>query len=164
MLAPPLSLISLLFPQHLLLTTSLFSLFLLRTIMLLSVFIIFSLFRPYNPSHCHIWLYNKVDINAIHTLLSSIPWNSVLSSNLDLSWLTFKSLFLQVVKICIPSKLLPHSLLPHSPRPPRINHSLISKIRLRQRLFHKAKSSSSPTLIRSYRSLHNSFPLKKSKA
>ena len=128
---------------------------------LLSVFLPFSFFRPYKPSRRRIWLYNKADINAINTFLSSIPWNSVLTSDLDLSWLTFKSLFLQVMKICIPSKLLPHS-----PLPPWINRSLLSKIRLRQCLFLKAKSSSSPTLIRSYRSLHNSISssLKKSKA
>ena len=128
---------------------------------LLSVFLPFSFFRPYKPSRRRIWLYNKADINAINTFLSSIPWNSVLTSDLDSSWLTFKSLFLQVMKICIPSKLLPHS-----PLPPWINRSLLSKIRLRQRLFLKAKSSSSPTLIRSYRSLRNSISstLKKSKA
>ena len=128
---------------------------------LLSVFLPFSLFRPFKPSRRRIWLYNKADLNAINTFLSSIPWNSVLTSDLDSSWLTFKSLFLQVMRICIPSKLLPHS-----PLPPWINRSLISKIRLRQRLFLKAKSSSSPTLIRSYRSLRNSISssLKKSKA
>ena len=128
---------------------------------LLSVFLPFSLFRPYKPSHRRIWLYNKADINAINTFLSSIPWNSVLTSDLDSSWLTFKSPFLQVMRICIPSKLLPHS-----PLPPWINRSFISKIHLRQRLFLKAKSSSSPTLIRSYRSLRNSISslLKKSKA
>ena len=128
---------------------------------LLSVFLPFSLFRPYKPSRRRIWLYNKADINAINTFLSCIPWNSVLTSDLDSSWLTFKSLFLQVMRICIPSKLLPHSSLP-----PWINRSLISKIRLCQRLFLKAKSSSSPTLIRSYLSLRNSISssLKKSKA
>ena len=128
---------------------------------LLSVFLPFSLFRPYKPSRRRIWLYNKADINAINTILSSIPWNSVLTSDLDSSWLTFKSVFQQVMRICIPSKLLPHS-----PLPPWINRSLISKIRLRQRLFLKAKSSSSPTLIRSYCSLRNSISssLKKSKA
>ena len=89
MLAPPLSLISLLFPQHLLLTTSVTLLPLSSSdhnAILLSVFIPFSLFRPYKPSRRHLAL----DINAINTLLSSIQWNSVLSSDLDSSWLTFK--------------------------------------------------------------------------
>ena len=118
----------------------------------------FSPLQTLPPSHLAL---QQADINAINTFLSSIPWNSVLTSDLDSSWLTFKSLFLQVMRICIPSKLLPHS-----PLPPWINRSLISKIRLRQRLFLKAKSSSSPTLIRSYRSLRNSISssLKKSKA
>ena len=65
------------------------------------------------------------------------------------------------MKIYIPSKLLPLS-----PLPPWINRALISKIRLRQRLYLKAKSSSSPSLSQSYRSLRNSISssLKKSKA
>ena len=65
------------------------------------------------------------------------------------------------MKIYIPSKLLPIS-----PLPPWINRALISKIRLRQCLYLKAKSSSSPSLSRSYCSLCNSISssLKKSKA
>ena len=65
------------------------------------------------------------------------------------------------MRIYIPSKLLPLS-----PIPPWINRTLISKICLRQRLYLKAKSSSSPSLSRSYRSLRNSISssLKKSKA
>ena len=121
---------------------------------LLSVFLPFSLFRRYKPSRRRIWLYNKADINAINTLLSFIPWISVSSSDLDSPWLTFKSLFLQVMKICIPSKLLPYF-----PLPLWINRSLISKICLRQCLFLKAKSSFSPTLIQSYCSLRNSISL-----
>ena len=115
---------------------------------LLSVSLPLSFPRPYKSSHRHIWLYHKADINSINSLLSSIPWNSVLSSDLDSSRLTFKSIFLQVMKIYIPSKLLPLS-----PLPPWINRALISKIRLQQRLYLKAKSSSSPSLSRSYRSL-----------
>ena len=118
-------------------------------------------FVSYKSSRRRIWLYHKADINSINSLLSSIPWNSVLSSDLDSSWLTFKSIFLQVMRIYIPSKLLPIS-----PLPPWINRALISKIRLRQRLYLKAKSSSSPSLSRSYRSLCDSISssLKKSKA
>ena len=108
---------------------------------LLSVSLPFSFLCPYKSSHRRIWLYHKADINSINSLLSSIPWNSVLSSDLDSSWLTFKSIFLQVMKIYIPSKLLPLS-----PLPPWINRALISKIWLRQRLYLKAKSSSSPSL------------------
>ena len=128
---------------------------------LLSVSLPFSFPRPYKSSRRRIWLYHKADINSINSLLSSIPWNSVLSSDLDSSWLTFKSIFLQVMKIYIPSKLLPLS-----PLPPWINRALISKIQLRQRLYLKAKSSSSPSLSRSYHSLRNSISssLKKSKA
>ena len=160
--ALPLSLILLLFPQLFILTILFFPLFLFLTIMqFFSQFLFLFLFLALtNPPAVASGSTTKLT-NSINSLLSSIPWNSVLSSDLDSSWLTFKSIFLQVMKIYIPSKLLPLS-----PLPPWINRALISKIRLRQRLYLKAKSSSSPSLSRSYCSLRNSISssLKKSKA
>ena len=62
---------------------------------------------------------------------------------------------------CIPSKPLPCS-----PLPPWINRSLAAKMRSRQRLYRRAKSTCSPSLLASYRSLRNhiSSSLKHSKA
>ena len=76
MLALPLSLILLLFPQLFILTILFFPLFLLRSdhnAILLSVSPPFSFPRPYKSSHRRIWLYHKADINSINSLLSSIP-------------------------------------------------------------------------------------------
>ena len=107
-----------------------------------------------------IWLYSQADISKINDLLSSTTWDTLLSSDIDSSWSALKARFLQVMHSCIPSKLRSYSAIP-----PWINRSLTAKMRTRQRLYRKVKSSSA-SLMSSYRSLRNSISssLKNSKA
>ena len=67
-------------------------------------------------------------------LLSSIPLDTLLSSDLDLSWNTFKDNFMRVIDHCIPLKYsCPSSF------PPWIDSDLKMKIQCRQKLFIQAK-------------------------
>ena len=94
-------------------------------------------------------------------LFESTDWDALLSLDLDHSWSSFKSHFLSIMNTCIPTKLLPLH-----PLPPWISRSISSKIRKHHRLYQRAKSSSSPTVMASYRSLRNSIrsQLKKDKS
>ena len=80
---------------------------------------------PPKSTRHRVWLY-IVRLIRINDLLSSTSWN--LSSDIDASWSSFKSHFLEIVYACIPSKLLSCS-----PLPPWINRSLAAKMRSRQR-------------------------------
>ena len=89
---------------------------------LLFVSLLPSSFLPHvKSSSRHIWLYSQADISKINYVLSSTPWDTLLSSDIDSSWSAFKARFLQVMHSCIPSKLCSHSNLP-----PWINRSLAS--------------------------------------
>ena len=115
--------------------------------------------RPPKSTRRRVWLYSQADLTRINDILASTSWN--LSADIDASWSSFKSLFLEIMHACIPSKLLPCS-----PLPPWINRSLAAKMHSRQRLYRRAKSTRSPSLLASYRSLRNhiSSSLKHSKA
>ena len=104
---------------------------------------------PKSP-HRRIWLYNRADVNRINHLLSLTQWESILSSDVNASWYSFKLHFLKIMTTCIPSKLLPRS-----PLPPWINCLLAAKLRAHQRLYRIAKATSSPSLLSLYRSLRN---------
>ena len=113
------------------------------------------------PSSCHkappfrykrkVWIYKKANIDLMNTLLSEVSWTSLLSSSdIDECWSAFKSKFLDIMSLCIPTKLISPS-----PLPPWLPKSLLPKIRRRQALFRHSKSS--PSLLPLYRSLQNSI-------
>ena len=116
---------------------------------------------PPNPTRRRIWLYKQADLPLMAQLFESTDWDALLSPDLDHSWSSFKSHFLSIMNTCIPTKLLPLH-----PLPPWISRSISSKIRKRHHLYQRAKSSSSPTVMASYRSLRNSIrsQLKKDKS
>ena len=64
------------------------------------------------PPKCKIWLYHLADFDMANILLFSIPWDTPLSSDLDLSWKTFKDNFMRVIDHCIPSKYSSPSFSP----------------------------------------------------
>ena len=68
-----------------------------------------SFHRSPKPTRRRVWLYSPADLSKINDLLSSTSWD--LSSDVDASWLSFKSHFLKIMHTCIPSKLLPDSPL-----------------------------------------------------
>ena len=84
--------------------------------------------RSPKPTRRRVWPYSQADLSKINNLLSSTSWD--LSSDIDTSWLSFKSHFLKIMHTSIPSKLLPDS-----PLPPWINRSLAVKMRTCQRLY-----------------------------
>ena len=82
-------------------------------------------------------------------LLSSILWDTLLSSDLDLSWNTFKDNVMRVIDHCIPSKYCSPSF------PPWIDSDLKMKIKRHQKLFIQAKRFNSSSICQTYCSLRN---------
>ena len=104
------------------------------------------------PSKRKIWLYHLADFDMANFLLSSIPWDTLLSSDLDLSWNIFKDNFMRVIDHCIPSKYSSPSSFP-----PWIDSDLKMKIKRRQKLFTQAKRFNSSTIHQAYCSLRNNI-------
>ena len=104
------------------------------------------------PSKRKIWLYHLADFDRANFLLSSIPWDTLFSSDLDLSWNTFKDNFMRVIDQCIPWKYSSPSSFP-----PWIDSELKMKIKRRQRLelFTQAKRFNSSLIHQTYCSLRN---------
>lgn len=102
------------------------------------------------PSKRKIWLYHLADFDRATFLLSSIPWDTLLSSDLDLSWNTFKDNFMRVIDQCIPSKF--SSL---SSSPPWIDSELKMKIKHLQKLFTQAKRFNRSSIRQTYCCLRN---------
>ena len=97
------------------------------------------------PPKRKIWLYHLADFDMANFLLSSIPWDTLLSSDLDLSWNA-----LRVIDDCIPSKYSSPSSFP-----PWIDSDLRMKIQCRQKLFIQAKRLNSSSICQTYCSLRN---------
>ena len=95
---------------------------------------------PLPSPPCSVWLYNQANFDLVNDLLESISWDDLPNNDVDSSWLIFKELFVRIMHKSIPSKLVYSS---PSPSSPWINHSLLSKIKQRNRLFQMAKSSDS---------------------
>ena len=56
---------------------------------------------PSNNLH-NIWLYSKGDFKAANVILSSLPWDSLLSStDVNYSWSIFKEVFIDVMNCTI---------------------------------------------------------------
>ena len=96
------------------------------------------------PSKRKIWLY-LADFDMANFLLSSIPWDTRFSSDLDLSWNTFKDNFMRVIDQCIPSKYSSSSSFP-----PWIDSDLKMKIKRHQKLFTQAKRLNSSSIRQTY--------------
>ena len=54
-----------------------------------------------------VWRYAFADINLANKMLSAIDWSALLStSDMNSSWLNWRSKFLQVMETCIPQAVL----------------------------------------------------------
>ena len=102
------------------------------------------------PPKRKIWLCHLADFDMANFLLSSIPWDTLLSSDLDLSWNIVKNNFMRVIDHCIPSKYSSPSSFP-----PWIDSDLKMKIKRRQKLFTQAKRFNSSSIRQTYCSLRN---------
>ena len=70
-------------------------------------------FKPPTKNLRNIWLYSKSDFKAANAILSSLPWDSLLSStDVNYFWSMFKEVFIEVMNRTIPSKLV---LIKNSP-------------------------------------------------
>ena len=69
----------------------------------------FENFTSASPKNLYsIWLYSKGVFKAVNLVLSSFPWDSLLSStDVNYSWSMFKKVFIEVMSCTIPSKLVP---------------------------------------------------------
>ena len=98
-----------------------------------------------------VWLYNKANFDSANLLLSSLPWDSLFSSNdVNFCWSIFKEAFLEVMRRTIPSKFVfsSYSL-------PRGNNHLLACIKKRNHLFRLAKKFKSPSYMSLYRTCRN---------
>ena len=92
-----------------------------------------------SASFRRVWQYGSANFSLANQILSSIPWSSILTStDINSAWVVFKHVLLQVVHITVPSKLISSSL-----HPPWINCSFLSKIKRRNFLYRRSKSSNS---------------------
>ena len=98
-----------------------------------------------------VWLYNKANFDSANLLLSSLPWDSLFSSNdVNFCWSIFKEAFLEVMRRTIPSKFVFSSYsLPWG------NNHLLACIKKRNHLFRLAKKFKSPSYMSLYRSCRN---------
>ena len=78
-------------------------------------------------------------------------WNAVfVDDDVNQCWKRWHNVFLEVMGQCIPQKVLPTRR-----NLPWINHSLVTTMRRRNRLFKKCKLSGSPTALRNYKYTRN---------
>ena len=119
-----------------------------------SLLFIIPLRQHHKPSFKNLpssWLYSKGDSKTANLILSSLPWDSLLSSNdVNYSWSLFKEVFVEVMNCAIPSKLVP---IKNSP--PWVNNHLPSCIHKRNVLFTKIKRAKSSSLMSQYRICRN---------
>ena len=100
-----------------------------------------------------VWLYDKADFSLANSLLSSIPWTSILLPyNTEASWLIFKELFFRIMHKVVPFEMVSD---PPCPSCPWISHSILSHIKCRNRLFSFACSSGSSSPWGAYRYCRN---------
>ena len=105
--------------------------------------------------HCnfHPIQYQTTAVKPLPTnaILSSLPWDSLLSStDVNYSWSMFKEVFIEIMNCTIPSKLV---LIKNSP--PWANNHLLSCICKHNALFTKAKKAKSSSLMSQYRICRN---------
>jgi len=83
-----------------------------------------------------VWCYAHADFSKACHLISDTDWNSIISDNIDHSWMQWQERFLAIMEECIPRKVLP-------PRRnlPWLNKGIIQSIRRRNNLFKRAKNS-----------------------
>jgi len=81
-----------------------------------------------------VWCYAHVDFSKACHLISDTDWNSIISDNIDHSWMQWQERFLAIMEECIPRKVLPprHNL-------PWLNKGIIQSIRRRNNLFKRAR-------------------------
>lgn len=81
-----------------------------------------------------VWRYGAGDWEKANERLASVPWSTLINSDVNSSWVCFKNIFLDIMEECVPHKrVLMKKNLPWLTKP------LVRQIQKRNRLFHAAK-------------------------
>ena len=97
-----------------------------------------------------IWKYSHADFDAITDCLDTVDWNSLLMDDVDTSWSNWKTCFLHIMDLCIPS-----STVKPNRRVPWINHAVLQAIRKRKALFRIFRHSENPLHLANYKIQRN---------
>ena len=103
------------------------------------------------PHTRRIWHYRDADFEMANDLLDNTPWASLLSSeDVNTSWINWKSSFLKIMSLCVPSKTI--SL---KKRPPWLSKKLLVEMKKRNALYRKAKRTAKPSVRELYKTQRN---------
>ena len=97
-----------------------------------------------------IWLYEHADWPRVRDLIEETEWSSLTTDDVDISWENWQQRFLEIMKECIPQKVLP-------PRRnlPWLNKNLVQLMRKRNMLFSRAKRSCRNSDFEKYKRMRN---------
>jgi len=84
-----------------------------------------------------VWHYRDADFAAANELLTDVPWDELIDhEDIETSWNNWKSTFLEIMSLCIPSmKLKAHKRLPWLTKP------LLVEIEKRDALYRRARKT-----------------------
>ena len=98
-----------------------------------------------------VWRYAFADLDLANEMLSAIDWSTLLStSDVNSSWLNWRSKFMQVMETCIPQ-----AVLKARRNLPWLNKQVVQAMRKRNSMFHAAKRSNNPRDWEKYRCVRN---------
>ena len=98
-----------------------------------------------------VWHYSSGDFERACEMLDSINWDSILDKeNINLCWREWQNIFLYIMSVCIPKKMLPSRK-----NLPWISNSILKAIRTRKRLFKAFKRTGCIHKLSQYRIARN---------
>ena len=97
-----------------------------------------------------IWLYKHADWPKAHELIEETDWSSLITDDINISWENWKQHFMEIMKECIPQKVLP-------PRRnlPWLSKNLVQLMRKRNMLFSRAKRTIQKSDFEKYKQIQN---------
>ena len=106
--------------------------------------------HPVKKKYQTVWRYDAADWEKAHECLANIPWADVITPDVNTSWIQFKNIFMDIIKICVPHKrVLMKKNLPWLTKP------LVRQIQKRNQLFHTAKKKKSGQVWQKYYNVRN---------
>ncbi len=84
-----------------------------------------------------IWRYSHADFTLAQQRIRDTKWDELFTDDIDSSWLSWQSKFLEIMEECIPRKVLP----PRRRNLPWLNKGAVQSMRRRNTLFKRAKQS-----------------------
>ena len=116
---------------------------------------VFALYRVSKPNARtftrKIWKYNECDFTTLHEKAMLVDWSAISSEDVDEYTCNFTNALLEVVGQSIPSKSV--RIRPY--QPPWFNNTIRYKIRIRKRLYRKAKRLQSQFYWSKFKAMRN---------